>query len=118
MPNEAFCVIYIGFVRLPKHSPNRIALQNVPHPRAGGVGANNVDVVKVKMSTIKRHFHALSLPFGIRQHEIGCVGIDRVTDNLAVDFGSSRLRIGKAFERIQTTAFGDHDAVSVFVKRT
>jgi hypothetical protein len=66
MANEAFCIIYMSIFTFAKHVSDGFTLQNVAHPCARGMGADNVDIIGRNMSSIKRHPDALGLPRRVR----------------------------------------------------
>ena len=118
MPDKAFCVIYVGFGRIPKNATNGVAFQGVSHPGASRVGADDVDIFRIQTGPIKSHIDALSLSLWIREYEIGRVGVNCVADNLPVYSRASRLCVFESLEGVNATSFGNNDSISILVERS
>ncbi len=66
---------------------------------------------------LQRQLHALGLPLGIGQHEVGGVAVHGVADHLAVDLRPAGLGVAQPLEHVHAAPFGHHDAVAVHVER-
>ena len=78
--------------------------------------ADDIDLLGRQAGPFESQLHALRLPLGVGQHEVGRVGVHRVADDLAVDLRAARLRVAQPLQHEHAAAFGHDDAVAVQVE--
>lgn len=118
VPDVAFGVVDSSLGEFAEDVSKRRAFLGIARRRAGRVSADDVDVGRLEPGFFERQIHALGLTFWVWQNKIGRVGVHRIADQFADDVGVTFLGITEPLEHIQTTAFGDHDPVSLGIKRT
>ena len=85
---------------------------------ASRMRANDVDLIRLQSGSTQRQLYAFGLPFGVRQDKVGCVGIHRIPDELAVDSGTTSFGVAQSFQHIQATPLGHDNPVAVDIERS
>ncbi len=115
--DEALGVVKSRAAATAKDAAQGFALLCIARCRAGGVRADDVDVVGRDTRAAQRGLKALGLAFGIGQHEIAGVAVDGPADDFAVDFRAAVAGIAHTLQHIHAAAFGHHDAGAVGIER-
>ena len=117
MPDEAFGVVEPNPGNPGKDLTQGFAFLVVPAGRPGRMGADDLDLFGAQATAGKGQANALGLAFGVWEHKVCRIGVDRVGHDLGDDVGRAFFGIGKTLQNVQTATFGYDDPTAVLVER-